>query len=138
MPANVYSQNGSFGDVYKMSTLKGHRSGIPLLPLPVFRRRLACMGFEELVEDALVGEVQQIHDLLDGFVGIFEQVFGFQNYIGINPVRCAAAAGHFHQFGQVLGRQAQFIGIKSHAALLVVIFGDQGQEAFEYLVHAGR
>ena len=25
MPANVYSQNGSFGDVYKMSTLKGHR-----------------------------------------------------------------------------------------------------------------
>ena len=94
------------------------------------------MGFEEFVEDRLVGEVEFIDDLLDGGVGILQHVLGLEDHEGVDPVGGAAAAGLLYQFRQIFRRQAELVGVERHAAFAVVVLGDELDEAVEKLLEA--
>ena len=58
--------------------------------LPELAGGEAGVGLEEFVEDRLVGEIEGKDNFLDAFVRVLEEVFGFQNYKGVYPVRGAA------------------------------------------------
>ena len=106
------------------------------LRFPVLGGREAGVGLEEFVEDRLVGEVEFVDDLLDGDVGVFQHVLGLEDDEGVDPVRGAAAAGLLYQFGQIFRRQAELVGVERHAALAVVVLGDELDEAVEKLLEA--
>ena len=109
------------------------------LGFAVLGGRQAGVGLEEFVEDGLVGEVELVDDLLDGDVGVLEHVLGLEDDEGVNPVGGAAAAGLLDQLGQVFRRQAEFVGVEGHAALAVVVLGDELDETVEQLLdpHGG-
>ena len=75
------------------------------------------MGLEELIEDRLVGEVELVHDLLDGQVGILEHVLRLQDDEVVDPVRRRAPGGLLDEFGEVFRRQAQLVGVEGHSPL---------------------
>ena len=95
------------------------------------------MCLEEFVEDALVGEVEKVHNFLDGLVGVFEEVLCFQDHERVNPVRGAAAAGELYQLGKVLGRETELVGIELHIALRKMILRHQRYEVVVNLHDAG-
>ena len=107
------------------------------LSVPVFRRRQAGVGLEELVEDGLVGEVELDYDFLDGHIGVFQQVFRFQDHEFVDPVGGGAAGGLLDQFGEVFGSEAQFVRVEGHPALGTVVLVHEGDETLEYLVQTG-
>ena len=57
------------------------------------------MGLEELVEDGLVGEVELEDDLLDGHVGVLQEIFHFQDHEFVDPVGSGAAGGLLDELG---------------------------------------
>ena len=57
------------------------------------------MGLEELVEDRLVGEVELEDDLLDGHVGVLQEIFRFQDHEFVDPVGSGAAGGLLDELG---------------------------------------
>ena len=89
----------------------------------------ACL--EELVEDAGAGEVQLEDYLLDALAGVAQEVLGFQDHEGVNPVRTAAAGGVTDYLGQVLWSKAELVGLELHAALGAVELGDKLDETLE-------
>lgn len=62
--------------------------------LPVFGRRDLILLFEKPVEMAGVGITHGIDDLLDGYLGIFQQFTGFGQLDTLDKV-CEISAGIF-------------------------------------------
>ena len=96
------------------------------------------MRLEKLVEHRLVREIEPAYDLLDGHVGILEQVLRLEDHESIYPVRSGTPADSLDQFGKILRRKAELLGIESHIALRSMIISDKTEELVINVLGLGR
>ena len=94
------------------------------------------MVLEVFPEKRLVGEIQVVGDLLDAHRGVFQQVFGFEHHIVVDPLHGRAPAGLADDRREVFGRQVQLAGIETDRTLLHVMPGQHPHELVEILLVA--
>ena len=102
-----------------------------MLSPPEFAGRHAGVHLEELVEDTLVGEVEPVDDFLDGNLRVPQHILGLQDDERVDPVGGALSADLLDDLGEILGREAEFVGIEGHAPLGGMVLRHQGQEALQ-------
>ena len=91
----------------------------------VLRGRHARVALEVAAEERLVREVQVVGDLLYAHRRVFEQGFGLQNHIVVDPLRNRLSADALDERGEVFGRDAELAGVESDAALFAEVFAQQ-------------
>lgn len=84
-------------------------------------RRHSCLFPEESAEIRGIREVEVVGYFLHGLLRILEQRNTFANNGLENQFLHRISTDGFGQHGQVFGRQAKFIGIELHTALLFVM-----------------
>lgn len=89
------------------------------------------MGLEELIEDALIREIELVYYLFDGNLGVFQHIFGLKDDKGVDPFRSRTAAYILYELGEILRSKTQFVSIKSHVPLGSMIVSHQLQEMVE-------
>ena len=89
---------------------------------------------EEGAEVGRVGEVQFFGDFEDGLLCVLQQGDGFADDGLEHEFLHGVAADGFGQVGQVLGREAELVGIELDAAFATEVLFDEGNEADEGLV----
>ena len=99
----------------------------------VLRGRHARVALEVAAEERLVREVQVVGDLLYAHRRVFEQGFGLQNHIVVDPLRNRLSADALDERGEVFGRDAELAGVESDAALFAEVFAQQVGELLEIL-----
>ena len=80
--------------------------------LPIFRRRHADMLFEVFAQEALVGEVEVVSDLLDALRCVFQQVAELQRHVGVDPLVGCLVADLLDDLGEILRGDAQLQGAR--------------------------
>ena len=96
------------------------------------------MRLEKLVEHRLVREIEPADNLLDGHVGILEQVLRLEDHESIYPVGSGTSADSLDQLGKILRRKAKLLGIESHRALRSMIISDKTEKLVINVLGLGR
>ena len=107
-------------------------SVLSALRVPVVCRCHSRVCLEIFVEDRLVGEIEPVDDLLYRHVRIFQKMLCLKHDVWINPFRSRFAWYLLYEFWKVFRAQTQFVCIKGHLPLLIVILGYKSLELFEY------
>lgn len=102
----------------------------------VFHRRNFFVPFEVSAQIRLVGEVQFVGNFLNAEVGGLQQHFYFQNDEIINHFLCRLAGDASANSRQVLGGDAEPVGIEVHFALGDAVVMYEYHKAFEQFVLA--
>ena len=71
------------------------------------------------------------NELQDSFIGGGEQVFGFDEFAGLDDLRHAFLQDLIADQIEVAGRHEQFFGVKFHAFRTAEILFEDGQKVFE-------
>lgn len=69
----------------------------------------------------MIGEIQQVGDLLNRILAALQQRFGLENHIVANPVAGMASADGINHLREVFRGQAESVGIELNAALRGVV-----------------
>ena len=86
------------------------------------------MVLEIFAKEGRVREIHKVGYFLNGHNGVFQQRFGFQYHIFVNPFSGSLSAYFLYYGGEMLGTQEQLFRIKIHASFFTVVFGQQVDE----------
>ena len=89
--------------------------------MAVGSRRTADRLLEVDPEKRLIGEIQQVGDLLNRILAALQQRLGLENHIVANPVAGMASADGINHLREVFRGQAESVGIELNAALRGVV-----------------
>ena len=88
---------------------------------PILHRRISCIAFEIAAEEGGVGEIQRIGNLLYGEVAIVQFGFGIEDDGTGNDVGRHFGTDFATDGTQVLGRDAELVGIEGYATLMGIV-----------------
>lgn len=106
--------------------------------LPVVDGRQAHLLLEERSEGRGVGKVEAIGYLLHALVGGGDERHGLLRDGFEHQLLHGASRHRLDQRGEILGRQAETVGIESHPTLLHVMMVDEAHELHVGLQSAAR
>ena len=92
---------------------------------------------EIFAEEGVVGKVQLVGNLRDGFVGVAQEDFGGCDDSTINPIFGGHSAGRGDDGAKVSSSDAELIGIEVKLTMLTAMSVDQCDEALEDLMLSG-
>ena len=97
---------------------------------------IACVLFEKLCEEALVGEVEAVAHIFYRHRLHAQHAFGFEDDILVDPICCILSADLMYYARQIFGRYAEFVRIERYCAVGQVVVLDQFDEVDEQLLSA--
>ena len=85
-------------------------------------------ALEETAEIALVEKAQYVAYLLNGLVGVAQQIERLHGQTTVNDVLGGDTHSILHHLGQILGSDTQMVGIENHPMLGTEIESEQMEE----------
>ena len=95
-----------------------HPLVVVYLPSSVLLGREACGTLEVLAEEGLVGEVERGGNLLYRHVRRLEHGACLEYHVALDPLACRAPCVLLHELREVLGSDAQLVGVEAYESLL--------------------
>lgn len=92
----------------------------------------AGLGLEEFVERGDGQEVEPVTYLLDGHVGIPQQVLCLEHEEGVNPVGGRLSAHILDHGCQIFGRHVHFVSVETHSLLGQEILRNKRKKFFKF------